>query len=384
VYFFFTLAIILLCTKIAGDISVRLGQPSVLGKLLIGIVIGPAMLGWVQETEMLTQMSQIGVLLLMFIAGLETDLEELNKSRNSSVAVAVGGIIFPFALGGAAAYAFGMSFETSIFIGLLLSATSVSISVQALRDLGQSGSKESTTMLGAAIVDDVLVVIALAFAMTFLGAGDVNLGEVVLKKFIFFVGIFFVGWKVVPHVLRLLSPLNVSESLISAALIVCFSFAYFAEKLGMAGIIGAFAAGIAISQTKYKHDVERKLEPIAYAIFVPIFFVSVGAQISFDGVMNNMWFIVTLTIVAIVTKLVGGGLGARLTGFNNTSSLVIGAGMVSRGEVALIIATMGLDSKLLPQEMFTSVVIVVIITTLVTPPMLKVMFDKKAREDQAA
>ncbi|GGE69863.1 cation:proton antiporter [Priestia taiwanensis] len=383
-YFFFTLAIILLCTKLAGDLSVRLGQPSVLGKLIVGIIIGPAMLNWVPESDMLTQMAQIGVLLLMFMAGLETDLDELNKNRNSAVAVAVGGIIFPFLLGGGAAYAFGLSMETSIFIGLLLSATSVSISVQALRDLGQSGSKESTTMLGAAIVDDILVVIALAFAMTFLGeAGDISLSMIVLKKFIFFAAIFFLGWKVVPLVLRLLSPLNVTESLISAALIICFSFAYFAEQMGIAGIIGAFAAGIAISQTKYKHDVEHKLEPIAYAIFVPIFFVSVGAQISFDGVMDNMWFIVVLSIVAIITKLVGGGLGARLTGFGKTSSLAIGAGMVSRGEVALIIATMGLDSKLLPQELFTSVVIVVILTTIVTPPMLKVIFDKKAREDAA-
>lgn len=256
--FFFQIALILLSTKLAGDLSVRLGQPSVLGKLIVGIVIGPALLGWIENSELLTQLSNVGVILLMFMAGLETDLEELNANRNSSLAVALGGIVLPFVGGYIAGLVVGMEQGNAVFLGLLLCATSVSISVQTLRDLGKMKTRESTTMLGAAVFDDILVVILLAFAMSFLGTDDVNLTMVILKKVVFFASIILIGWKGVPAIMRWLSPLRVSESIVSAALIICFSFAYFGERLGIAGIIGAFAAGIAISQTNYKHEVERK------------------------------------------------------------------------------------------------------------------------------
>lgn len=375
---FLQLMIILLTTKLAADLSVRLGQPAVLGRLLMGIVIGPAMLNLIQASDLLEELSMIGVLLLMFIAGLETDIDELNRNRNSSIAVAVGGIILPFLGGYLAALALGMVQSQAIFLGLLLSATSVSISVQTLKELGQFNSRESTTIVGAAIVDDVLVVVLLAFLLSFLGGEDVNLSLIIGKKILFFILIIFIGWKLVPHLMNWLAPLRVSEAVISAALIICFSLAYLAEILGVAGIIGAFAAGIAVSQTTYKEEVEHKIEPIAYAIFVPIFFVSIGMAVSFEDIQHNIWFILVLTIVAIATKLIGSGWGARLTGFDFRSSVGIGAGMVSRGEVALIIASIGLSANLIAQESFTSIVIVIILTTLVTPPILKHIFgDRK-------
>ncbi|WP_436864336.1 cation:proton antiporter [Bacillus fungorum] len=381
--FFFQIALILLSTKLAGDLSVRLGQPSVLGKLIVGIVIGPAVLGWIENSELLTQLSNVGVILLMFMAGLETDLEELNANRNSSLAVALGGIILPFVGGYVSGLVMGMEQGNAVFLGLLLCATSVSISVQTLRDLGKMKTRESTTMLGAAVFDDILVVILLAFAMSFLGTDDVNLTMVILKKVVFFASIILIGWKGVPAIMRWLSPLRVSESIVSAALIICFSFAYFGELLGIAGIIGAFAAGIAISQTNYKHEVEKKVEPIAYAMFVPVFFVSIGMNITFDGIGNQIWFILALTIIAVLTKLIGCGFGARMTGFDAKSSAIIGAGMVSRGEVALIIAGTGLSSGLLAQDYFTAIVIVVILTTMITPPMLKYTFGAKDKAMKA-
>lgn len=372
--FYFEFVMILLCTKVAGDISVKLGQPSVLGKLIIGIIIGPAVFGIIESSEMIDELSEIGVLLLMFMAGLETDLEELNRNLTSSFAVAIGGIIFPFIGGYIAGLAFGMVQSHAIFLGLLLCATSVSISVQTLRDLGKMNTRESTTILGAAVFDDVIVVVLLAFVMSFLGAQDVNVTLVIAKQMIFFGSIILIGWKGVPFIMKWLVPLRVSESLISAALIICFTFAYYSELMGVAGIIGAFAAGIAISQTEYKHSVEHKIEPIAYAIFVPIFFVSIGMDITFVGIVDQIWFIVIMTIVAILTKLIGSALGARLTGFPLKSSISIGAGMVSRGEVALIIAADGLATNMLAKEDFTSIVIVVILTTIVTPPLLKKYF----------
>lgn len=382
--FFFQIALILLSTKLAGDLSVRLGQPSVLGKLIVGIVIGPAILGWIENSELLTQLSNVGVILLMFMAGLETDLEELNANRNSSLAVALGGIILPFVGGYVSGLVMGMEQGNAVFLGLLLCATSVSISVQTLRDLGKMKTRESTTMLGAAVFDDILVVILLAFAMSFLGTDDVNLTMVILKKVVFFASIILIGWKGVPAIMRWLSPLRVSESIVSAALIICFSFAYFGELLGIAGIIGAFAAGIAISQTNYKHEVEKKVEPIAYAMFVPVFFVSIGMNITFDGIGNQIWFILALTVIAVLTKLIGCGFGARLTGFDAKSSAIIGAGMVSRGEVALIIAGTGLSSGLLAQDYFTAIVIVVILTTMITPLMLKYTFGAKDKAMKAS
>lgn len=376
--FILYLALILLCTKVAGDISVRLGQPAVLGKLIVGILIGPAVLGWIEKDSFITQVSEIGVLLLMFIAGLETDVDQLRKNWKSAFAVAVGGIILPFIGGYGAAIAFGFTPNYALFFGVIFCATSVSISVQVLKEMNKLNSREGTTILGAAVVDDVLVVILLAFIMSIVGqGGDVSLGLLVGKKVLFFVIIFVAGWLIVPRVMKWLAPLKVTEAVISAALIICFAFAYFAEWMQMAGIIGAFAAGIAVSLTPYKHDVEHKVEPIAYSIFVPVFFVSIGLNVSFDGIGSQLGLLAVITFIAVVTKMAGGWLGARVTGFDSRSSLAIGAGMISRGEVALIIAATGLQSGLLQPEYFTSIIIMVIITTLVTPPMLKMFFNKK-------
>jgi len=381
--FIWYLALIILSTKIAGHVSVKLGQPSVLGKLVVGIILGPAILGWIDNNEFIHYVSEIGVLLLMFIAGLETDIDQLKKNWRSAVAVALGGIILPFVGGFGVADLFGLSTNYALFMGVLFSATSVSISVQVLKDMDRLSSREGTTILGAAVVDDILVVILLAFMMSFLGTGqDVSLGLLVGKKVLFFIGVSVAGVFIVPRVMKWLSTLKVTEPIISIALFICFGFAYFADLMGMAGIIGSFAAGIAISQTNFKNVVEKKVEPIAYSIFVPVFFVSIGLNVSFEGVGQQIGFLIVLTVAAVLTKLLGGALGAKITGFSNVSSFAIGAGMVSRGEVALIIASTGLQAGLLLPEYFTSVVIMVILTTLIAPPMLKVLF--KPRKETAS
>ncbi|MDG4656596.1 cation:proton antiporter [Ectobacillus antri] len=376
------LAIILLASKLAGDISVRLGQPSVLGKLLIGIVLGPSVLGLVNDTEILGELSQIGVILLMFIAGLETDLDEFKRTGKASSIVGAAGVAVPLSLGYGAGIVLGMSNFEAVFLGLLLSATSVSISVQALKEMGKLQSREGSVILGAAVIDDVLVIVALAFVMSLAG-GDVNLTMVILKKALFFIVSIIVGWKVVPIILRKFAPLRVTESLISAGLIVCFTFAYFAEYTGVAAIIGAYIAGVAISVTDYKHEIFEKVETIGYSIFVPVFFTSIGVTAEFSGVGENWLLILGLSVLAIITKLVGCAFGAKVTGFNGNSSLGIGAAMVSRGEVALIIAAIGLEADLLKQDLFAVMVAVVLVTTVVTPPMMKVFFNRNKETAQA-
>lgn len=376
--FILTLMLIIAVSKIAGAISVKLGQPAVLGKLLAGIVVGPALLGWVDNSDWLAHFSEIGVLLLMFIAGLETDLEQLRKDWKASLSVALGGIILPFAGGYGAAVLFGLSSGQAIFLGLLLSATSVSISVQTLKEMNKLSSREGTTILGAAVVDDVVVVVLLAVVMSLLGSGgDVSIPLLLGKKVLFFAVVIAASWWLVPFVMKWLSRFPVTEAAISAALVICFGFAYFADAMGVAGIIGAFAAGIAIGQTPLRHTVETKIEPIAYSLFVPVFFISIGLNVTFAGIGEQLLFIVLLSIVAILTKLFGAAAGARLTGFNMRSSIGIGAGMISRGEVALIIAASGLQSALLPQAYFTPVVLVIMVTTLVTPPLMKLLFKRE-------
>ena len=375
------LAIILISSKIAGSLSVRLGQPAVLGKLLIGIVLGPSLLGLVTETETLAEFSQIGVILLMFIAGLETDVDEFKRTGKASTYVGFGGIVVPLLLGYLSGNILHLSMIQSWFLGLLLSATSVSISVQALKEMGQLKSREGTTILGAAVIDDIVVIIALAFLMSFAGE-KVNLGMVVAKKLIFFIATFIVGWKLVPYFMRKFSSLKVTETTISSALVICFVFAYFAEFTGVAAIIGAYIAGVSISLTKFKHEVFEKIETISYAIFVPVFFTSIGITAEFAGISENIGLIVLFSILAILTKLIGASLGAKAAGFGLQSSLGIGSAMVSRGEVALIIAAIGLEAKLISQELFAVLVVVVLVTTIVTPPMMKLFFKKEAIADK--
>lgn len=375
--FILQIALILLLTKLAGQLSIRLNQPSVLGKILIGIIVGPAVFGWIEDTELLKTFSEIGVLLLMFLAGLETNIKDLMSNLKASTSVAIGGIIFPILGSMLCAVFFDFTLAESIFLGLTLAATSVSISVQTLRELGKLNSKEGATLLGAAVLDDILVVVLLAFTISFFTATGASISAVVLKKILFFVVIFLVSKWVLPTFLKFFSKLQVTYATLSGSLIVCFLYAYFAEILGIAGIIGTFAAGLVISLTEYKHETEKNVEPIAYGIFVPFFFVSIGLSVSFESFMDFLPFTIVFSVMAILSKLLGGGLGAKITGFNWRSSLGIGAGMISRGEVALIIAAIGLDSGLFPQSYYTPLILVIIVTTLVTPPMLKAVFNEK-------
>lgn len=376
--FILQIVLILLATKLAGQLSIRLGQPSVLGKIIVGIILGPALLGWVHETELVSVFSQIGVLLLMFLAGLETNLRDLNENKKSALFVALGGVLVPIVSSCIVAQYYDFSMPESIFIGLLLSATSVSISVQVLRELGWLKSKEGSALLGAAVLDDIIVVILIAIALSMFAGTDTNIALLIGKKILFFIIIILASKWIVPKFIQIFSRFKVTETLLSAGLIICFGFAYFAEYVGIAGIIGTFFAGLAIAQTNYGHEIEKQVQPIAYGIFVPFFFVSIGLSVSFKGIGSQIGFMIIFSIVAILSKFIGSGMGARLSGFNNRSSMGIGAGMVSRGEVALILAAIGLEGGLLPVEYYTSMIIVIIVTTLVTPPLLKAIFGTRS------
>lgn len=373
----FELLLIILSTKLAGDLSSRLGQPSVLGQLLVGLILGPSVLGLIENTDILQEISQIGVILLMFIAGLETDLDEFKRSGKAGALVGLGGIVVPLGVGYLSGIYIGLDILESIFLGLLLSATSVSITVQSLREMGRLNSPEGTTIMSAAVIDDITVVVLLAFLLGFAG-GDVNLPVLIGKKIGFFLVAILFAWKAVPWLMRRLAPMRVEQAVLSTALVICFLYAYVAELLGVAAIIGAYIAGVAISQTDYKEKVEHNVEPVAYSIFVPVFFTSIGVTAELHAVSGSWTLAFVLSIIAVLTKWIGSGAGAKLAGLDNRSSLAIGAGMISRGEVALIIAAIGLEAGLLDPGFFTVIVFVVLATTILTPPLLKVTFPKQS------
>lgn len=382
-HFLLDLVMILFFVKIAGHFTKKMGQPAVMGELLVGLILGPTMLGWLHPTDFIKELAEIGVILLMFLAGLETDIDEFKKTAYGSSLVAVSGVVFPFIGGFAAGVLFGYDYTTAIFIGTLLVATSVSISVQTLRELGKLQSKEGVTILGAAVLDDVLGIIILSVVIGFAAGGEsggsvLDIVILLAKILLFFVVTFLTGKYILPRLFQWGARLMTTEMILTLGIISALGLAYLAEMFGLAGIVGSYFAGLMLSLTKFRHELFEKIEVISFSFFVPIFFVSIGLIAQVSGVTGTMIFhIAILTIIAILTKLVGGALGAKLGGFNTRSSLGIGSGMVARGEVGLIVGSIGLSKGLIDHELFTATVVIVLVTTLVTPPLLKVFFTKK-------
>ena len=378
------LAIIIGSVKLAGTLSDKLKQPTVFGKLLIGIIIGPSVLGLIHETNTIKLLAELGVIILMFLAGLETDVSEFKKAGFAATLTAIGGVVLPMAVGAWYSIAVGYKGFLPLFIGTVLTATSVSISAQTLRELGRLKSKMGMTILGAAVIDDVLGIVVLTLVLglagTTGGGGPAEVTFVIIKMGLFFVFATYLGKLVIPPVLKWLHRMPVSQGLTAAALIFVFMFAFIAEKAGVANITGAYIAGIIMGATKYKDELMEKSEALGYSFLIPVFFVSIGLKAKVESVSGGLMFIVILSIIAILTKVIGCGAGAKLSGFGWKKSLVIGTGMVSRGEIALIIASIGLNAKLIDNSLFTALVIMILVSTIVTPPMLKAVIHLSDRK----
>lgn len=385
-----TLCLVLITTSLAGHFSRRIGIPAVIGQLLVGILIGPAVLGWVHNNAFMHTFSEIGVIILMFIAGLESDLGMLKKYFKPALAVAFSGVVFPVVL----IYFFGklfhFSFEQAIFLGVTFSATSVSISVEVLKELKRLKSKEGTTILGAAVIDDIISVIILSVLVSMFsnvakaqgGHHSSNLWMSFLLDALYFVMIFFLFEWIAPKMMRLGEHLKVASSVTLMSIVLCLGMAWLAEQVGLSDVVGAFFAGVAIAQTPYKQEVDSNIEPIGYAVFIPMFFVSIGLNMTFKGFFDDLIFIVSLAILALITKWLGCGLGAKVLGMNYDSMNIIGSGMVSRGEMALIIAQIGYEAHLLSSEYYSGVIFVIILTTLAAPFMLKAAIKRQMRNEK--
>lgn len=390
--FILALTIIIVAAKVSGYISVRLRQPSVLGELLAGLILGPTVLDMLNVWPVfshdahlgtsITHLAELGVLLLMMLAGLELHLPELIKSGKVAALAGTLGVVVPLGLGWGTAVLFGVPSSGALFIGLALAATSVSISAQTLLEMRVLRSRVGLAMLGAAVFDDILVILTLSISLILVGGGGGGLTAIlitVLKMVAYLVGASVVGFWLVPWLVSRVDRLPISQGMVAIVLVTTLLFAWAAEALGgMASITGAFLVGLFLAQVSFKERIEAGIAAIAYGFFVPIFFVNIGLAVNLRAISGGAWiFALTLTVMAVLSKILGSGFGARISGLTNRESLQLGIGMVSRGEVGLIVASFALIEGLLVPENFSIVVFMVIIATLLTPPMLRAAFTTK-------
>jgi Kef-type K+ transport system membrane component KefB len=383
------LLIILPASKLAGYLSVRLGQPSVLGELLIGVLLGPTLLDLLHVPvfgsnsslpEFIKELGEIGVLLLMFVAGIELHLDEMRKTSKVASLAGTLGVLVPVGLGWLVGVLFGLETQSAMFLGLTLGATSVSISAQTLMELKVLRSRVGLGLLGAAVFDDILVIFLLSvfFGLTG-GAGDYSTIALVLGRMFLYLSLaVLVGIWILPPLLRWVRSLPVSQNVLALAIIVMLAYALTAELIGgMAAITGAFLAGLMFARLPERELIEQRIGALAYGFFVPIFFVDIGLETDLSNVGGVIWLALTLVVVAILGKLLGAGTGAWLAGYTPLESMQLGAGMVSRGEVGLIVASVGAGAGLISQANLSAVVSMVVISTLVTPPLLRYLFQYK-------
>lgn len=380
------LAIIIIFAKMFGIIARKCKAPQVVGEIVAGLLIGPCVLGFVQQTDFLTEMAEVGVVLLMFSAGLETNLKELLKTGPIAVLIACAGVFVPL-LGGTLLYMgfYGTApwgsekFYQAVFIGVIMTATSVSITVESLKEMGKLKGKVGTTILSAAIIDDVIGIIVLTFVVGF-KSPDSNPGRVVLNTILFFVLALVVGFILYKIFKRLDDKYPHTRRIPIMSLALCFSFAYIAEKyFGIADITGAYVAGIILCSIRDSSYVEEKMEISSYMIFGPVFFASIGLKTNIENVNGDiLLFSLGFVLVALLTKIIGCGLMAKLCRLKAADSLKIGVGMMTRGEVALIVAQKGLSVGLLTPVYFTSVILLIIVSSISTPIILKILYAKSA------
>jgi Kef-type K+ transport system membrane component KefB len=371
------LIVILLAAKIGGELMERLGQTAVLGELLAGVVIGPGILGLVSETKVLHAFAELGLIILLFEVGLESDLARLLKAGPQALLVAMVGVVVPFAAGFGLMHGLGYPGLVAVFVGATLTATSVGVTARILTDLGQLRDAAASVVLGAAVIDDILGLITLAIVTGIATTGAVSLGAIALlavKSAIFLAAAVLIAWRRAPVLVGVMGHLQARGALVVSALVFALALALAAEWIGLAAIIGAFAGGLILSRTEPHAHIEERIKPVA-DVFVPLFFVLVGMKVEpaelnpfADGA--HLWVALALTVVAVVSKLAA-GLAVYHPG---TCRWPVGVGMVPRGEVGLIFAGTGLAAAVVSPDLYSAVVVMIMITTFVAPPWLRILY----------
>ncbi len=379
--------LILLVCKSLGLLSKRLGAPQVVGEIIGGLILGPCLMDWIESGDTISLFAEIGVILMMFSTGLGTDLKQLIKTGKTAFLMALAGVVVPL-LGGTVLYAciygFGAigsnEFFSGLFIGTIMTATSVSITVATLQELGKINTKLGTTIVSAAIIDDVIGMIVLTCVIGAASGKGGSFSTILIKTILFFIFAFVVGYVVNRGMGLLDKKYPRTQRVPIFSLAACFLMAYIAEKVfGIADITGAYIMGVALASVDDAEYIEKKIDISAYMIFAPIFFANIGLQTNINHMSEDMiLFSFLFVIVALVCKVFGCGVVARLSGFDTKDALKAGVGMMTRGEVALIVTQKGLSIGLVDPSFFSAVILLIIVSSIATPLLLKVMYKEPA------
>jgi Kef-type K+ transport system membrane component KefB len=373
------LFVVLLAAKLGDELFKRLGQPALVGEILAGVVIGPSALGLVEPDETLEVFAELGVVFLLFWVGLETRLSDMRDVGPVAARVGALGVLVPFAAGYGAGLALGESGATSVFLGAALVATSVGITSAVLIELEALASTAARTILGAAVIDDILAMVLLAVAVGVADQGGVDLtsiGVVIALALGFVVFVAIGGTRLVARWPDVFHAPRFSESPLLPAVILCLGLAAFAAQIGLAAIIGAFLAGMVVAETKDRHDFEEEVAPL-YAFFPPFFFVFIGLEVDLGAFADagTLGLLLAITVLAFATKFLSAWLAARSMGARD--ALVVALGMVPRGEVGIIVAGIGATAGVIEPDLFAVIVGMSIATTLVIPPLLRRALERQ-------
>lgn len=386
------LAIIIIFAKFFGILARKLKAPQVVGEIIAGLLIGPSVLGLVAQSDFLAQMAEIGVILLMFTAGLETNLNDLAKTGFKAFLIALSGVFVPL-VGGTLLYMcyYGFSaigtegFYQAMFIGVIMTATSVSITVETLREMGKLKGEIGTTIVSAAIIDDIIGIVVLSFAIGFKNP-ESNPVSVIWNTVIFFSIAIVCGYIIYKIFKKIDKRYPHTRRIPIIGLALCLVLAYIAERyFGIADITGAFVAGVILCSVRDSEYIAEKMDINSYMLFAPVFFASIGLKTEISEMSMELFlFSIGFVLVALITKIIGCGLMSRLCGFKGASCLKIGVGMMTRGEVALIVAQKGLSVGMLESKYFTSVILLIMVSSIATPIILKLLFKKEDQKAAAA
>jgi Kef-type K+ transport system membrane component KefB len=381
----FMLFAIIVTAKIFGSFAAKLGQSSVIGELCAGIVLGPSILGIITPDVTISNISEIGALILLFEVGVSTDIREFIKSGGWALIVAVIGVVCPYFLGYTCAKAFGLANLEAIFIGAVLTATSVGITARVFLDLKRLETEEAKIVLGAAVIDDVIGLIILAVVVKLISGIAVSAGSIISISLLaagFLAGSVILGMLAAPKAFRFIKKVFGRESLIVLSFALCVLFSFFALKIGLAAIVGAFVAGLIVSASDEKKEVSESVKPL-YGIFVPVFFVLMGTTVdvkAFNPFISSNLPVIMLALALFTAAFIGKVISGYAVLKKGVNKFLIGASMVPRGEVGLIFAAIGLKNGVLQQNIYSALVMVIMLTTLITPIILKAVLNKENKK----
>ncbi|NDR69609.1 cation:proton antiporter [Fructilactobacillus sanfranciscensis] len=368
--------LVLLATLIGGELALRIQLPRVVGQIAAGIILGPLLLNLVHLDQMISNFADLGIIILMMIAGLECDFKEVTKHLKAASIIAVSGVVLPLTAFWFLGMALQQTTQEAILWGVIFSATSVSITVAVLQEMGKLKTTAGAIILGAAVVDDVISIILLSAFSSIYTSKSTNL-LVIIGSQLIYVALVYVMFKwLVPEIIKIVIHFQSLSLTITVGLLICFGMAELAELCHLSSVLGAFVAGVSLARTPVKQDVSKQIEILGSSFLIPFFFVSIGLELKLITNWHGVLIVVLMTLIAVLTKWIGCGVGAKLCQIDLKDANVIGIGMISRGEMALIVAQVAISSHLLSSELYSEIILVIILTTVISPILLKYVLVK--------